>query len=152
MANTYTQIYIHYIFAVQNRLCIINNSWQEDLHKYISGIIELQDHKLMIINGVEDHVHLLISMNPMQAPSDLMFNIKRSSSLWINEKKLVSGRFSWQEGFGAFSIAKSQLSVVTNYIKNQKEHHKKRTFFEEYQEILTENNIEFNEKYIFKSL
>ena len=152
MANTYTQLYIHYVFAVQNRLCIINKSWQDDLYKYMSGIIEQQGHKLMIINGVQDHVHILISMNPKQAPSDLMFHLQRSSSLWINQNKLVSGKFSWQEGFGAFSLSKSLSPFVLNYIKNQQDHHKKTSFTEEYLKILIENDIEFDEKYIFKSI
>jgi REP element-mobilizing transposase RayT len=118
----------------------------------MSGIIEQQGHKLMIINGVQDHVHILISMDPKQAPSDLMFHLKRSSSLWINQNKLVSGKFSWQEGFGAFSLSKSQFPFVLNYIKNQQDHHKKTTFTEEYLKILIENDIEFDEKYIFKSI
>lgn len=110
MANTYTQLYIHFIFAVQNRLCLISNKWRDKLYKYMSGITEQQGHKLYIANGMSDHVHALISMSPKQSPSDLMYHLKRSSSLWINENRLVAGKFSWQEGFGAFSLGKSQLN------------------------------------------
>lgn len=150
MANTYTQLFIHYVFAVQNRLCLINNKWQADLYKYMNGIIEQQGHKLYIVNGMSDHVHILISMNPKQSPSDLMFHIKRSSSLWINENKLVAGQFSWQEGFGAFSISKSQLAGKIECIKNQQEHHKKNTFIEEYLQFLEEYEVEYDNAYIFK--
>ena len=109
MANTYTQLYIHYVFTVQNRLCLINKSWQIYLYKYISGIVEQQGHKLFIINGMPDHIHILISMSPKQAPSDLLYHLKRSSSIWINQNKFSSGKFSWQEGFGGFSVGKSHL-------------------------------------------
>lgn len=152
MPNTYTQLFIHYVFAVQNRMSLINELWRADLYKYINGIIEQQGHKLYIINGIPDHIHLLISMNPKQAPSDLMYHIKRSSSLWINQNKLVKGKFAWQEGFGAFTLGKSQLPQKIEYIKNQKEHHKKCTFIEEYLEFLKEYEIEFDERYIFKPL
>ncbi len=152
MANTYTQLYIHYVFAVQNRLCLIDPKWEEDLFKYINGIIEQQGHKLYIINGVQDHLHILVSMNPKQAPSDLMSNVKRSSSLWINENKLVRGKFSWQEGFGAFSLGKSQVKSKVKYIENQKEHHKKNKFMEEYLAFLKEYEVEFDERYIFKTV
>jgi REP element-mobilizing transposase RayT len=106
MANTYTQLYIHYVFAVQNRLCLIGSKWEEDLFKYINGIIEQHDHKLYVINGVQDHLHILISMNPKQAPSDLMYHIKRSSSLWINENKLVSVSFLGRKDLVLFRLAK----------------------------------------------
>ena len=99
-----------------------------------------------------DHLHMLVSMSPRQAPSDLMYHIKRSSSLWLNEKKLVSGRFSWQEGFGAFSIGKSQVPGLVKYIEEQQEHHKKVSFREEYLEFLKENDIEFDKRYIFKPI
>lgn len=118
----------------------------------MSGIIEQQSHKLYIINGMSDHVHILISMSPKQAPSDLMFNLKRSSSLWINQNKLSRERFSWQEGFGAFSLGKSQFSKTVKYIENQQEHLKKSTFREEYLQFLTEYEVEYDERYIFKSI
>lgn len=152
MANTYTQLYVHYIFAVQNRVCLISPRWQNDLYKYMSGIIEQQGHKLYIINGMPDHIHSLVSMNPKQAPSDLMYHIKRSSSLWINKNSYVAGKFSWQEGFGAFSLGKTQLIEKISYVEHQQEHHKISTFNEEYTEFLKENDISFDEKYIFKPI
>jgi len=152
MANTYTQIYIHYVFAVQNRLSLIQSKWKNDLHKYMAGIVEQQGHKLLQINGMSDHVHALVSMNPKQSPSDLMFHVKRSSSLWVNESRFVMGKFSWQEGFGAFSYGKSQISNVVNYIENQEIHHKKRNFREEYLELLKLFEIEYDEQYVFNPI
>ena len=150
MPNTYTQLYIHYVFAVQNRLSLIQDSWQTQLYKYMNGVIENQGHKLFTINGMPDHVHILISMNPKQAPSDLMYHIKRSSSLWINENKYVSGKFSWQEGFGAFSYGKSQIPTIAHYIENQQNHHRKKTFLDEYLEFLQAFEIQYDARYIFK--
>ena len=152
MANTYSQLYVHYVFAVQNRLCLINNKWQDKLYKYMSGIIDQQGHKLYVINGMNDHIHILISMTPKQAPSDLMYHLKRSSSLWINQNRLSDGKFSWQEGFGAFSLGKSQLPEKIKYIEEQQQHHKKKSFTEEYLQFLKENDIEYDERYIFKPI
>ncbi|GHV46670.1 transposase [Bacteroidia bacterium] len=152
MANTYTQIYIHYVFAVQNRLGLIQQKWKSELYKYMTGIVEQQGHKLLQIGGMPDHVHALVSMSPKQSPSDLMFHIKRSSSLWINENRFVMGKFSWQEGFGAFSYGKSQISDIANYIETQEEHHKKRTFMEEYLEFLKLFDVEYDERYVFKPI
>ncbi len=152
MANTYTQLYVHYVFAVQDRLCLINNKWQDRLYMYMSGIIDQQGHKLYVINGMNDHIHILISMTPKQAPSDLMYHLKRSSSLWINQNRLSAGKFSWQEGFGAFSLGKSQLQEKIKYIEEQQQHHKKASFREEYLQFLKENDIEYDERYIFKPI
>lgn len=152
MANTYTQLYIHYVFVVKHRDCLISKHWQELLYKYICGIVKEQGHKPYVINGMPDHVHLLVSMNPKQAPSDLMFNIKRSSSLWINENKLVKGQFSWQEGFGAFSLGKAQLESKIAYIEQQQEHHRMKTFKEEYLEVLKEHDVDYDERYVFKAV
>lgn len=152
MANTYTQLYIHFVFAIQNRLKLINAKWENDLYKYINGIIEKQGHKLYQINGMSDHIHILISMNPKQSPSELMYNVKRSSSLWINEQKYCQGKFTWQESFGAFTVDKSQLNNKIKYIENQKNHHSKTTFREEYLLFLKENEIEFKEEYTFHDI
>ncbi len=152
MANTYTQIYIQFVFAVQNRVSLIKESWQADLYKYMTGIIAQQENKLFAINGIGDHVHILISMNPKQAPSDLMYHVKRSSSLWINENKLCPGKFSWQEGFGAFSYGKSQITMITRYIENQQNHHQKRTFIDEYIAFLKAFEVEYDELYIYKQI
>ncbi len=150
MPNTYTQIHIQAVFAVQNRQSLIQTSWKVELYKYISGILTSNTHKLIIINGMPDHLHVLFGMRPVQSLSDLMQDIKGNSSKWINDKKLVKGKFSWQEGYGAFSYSKSQLPSVIKYIENQEEHHKKITFLEEYIAILKKHEIEFDERYIFK--
>ena len=136
MANTYTQLYIHFVFAVQNRQSLIFEEWEDNLHAYITGIVENHKHKMMSIEGTTDHVHALVSMNPDQSVSDLMKNVKRSSSLWINDNRLCMGKFSWQEGFGSFSYGKSQIASLIRYIERQKEHHKKRCFREEYLDML----------------
>ena len=152
MANTYSQIYLHFVFAVQNRPSIISPTWQEGLYKYMNGIISRQGHKVYVINGMPDHVHALVSMNPKQAPSDLMQDVKRNSTLWINENRFVRGKFSWQEGFGVFSYGHSQIPMIANYIEQQKKHHHKRTFIEEYREFLRLFNVEFDERYIYKAI
>jgi len=152
MANTYTQLYIHFVFAVQNRMSLIKTNWQNQLYQYMSGIIEQQGHKLFAINGMSDHVHLLVSMNPKQAPSDLMYHIKRSSSIWINENRLVAGQFAWQDGFGCFSYGKSQIPNIVAYIEKQQEHHRIRTFHEEYLAFLKIFEIEYDERYVFHSI
>jgi putative transposase len=119
MANTYTQIHIHVVFTVQNRDSVILNSWKDELYKYITGIIQNNKHKLLAINGMPDHVHILIGYRPTQSLSDLMQDIKGNSSKWINEKRFVTGKFSWQEGYGAFSYAKTDLPKIIGYIQEQ---------------------------------
>lgn len=150
MANTYTQIHIHAIFAVQNRTSFISEKWEKELYKYISGIITNQGHKLLSINGMPDHIHILFGMRPVQSLSDLMQNTKGDSSKWINSKGFVRGKFAWQEGYGAFSYSKSQLPMVIGYIENQKEHHRKKGFREEYLEFLERFEVDYDERYIFK--
>ena len=152
MANTYTQIHIHFIFAVQNRQCLIEKSWKDELYKYISGIIQNYGHKLLQINGMPDHIHILTGMRPNQSVSDLMQKIKGSSSEWINNKKFLFSRFSWQAGYGAFTYSKSQVPIVIKYIRNQEEHHKKKNFTNEYKDFLKAFGIDFDEKYIFKEV
>ena len=151
MANTYTQIHIHVIFSIQNRLSLIQKQWQDELYKYISGIIADNGHKVLQIGGMPDHIHILFGMRPTQSLSDLMQAIKGGSSSWINKKQFVMGKFSWQEGYGAFSYGKSQIDDVIKYIQQQEIHHKKRTFADEYLEILNLFKVEFNEKYILKN-
>jgi REP element-mobilizing transposase RayT len=152
MANTYTQIHIHFVFAVKFRQAIISNEWKEGLYKYIAGIIKSNNHKLLAINGVADHVHILIGIRPAQSISDLMKHIKQDSSKWINQNKFSKIHFEWQEGYGAFSYSKSQLNAVINYIQNQELHHKKKTFREEYIDFLEKLEIDYDEKFIFKEL
>jgi REP element-mobilizing transposase RayT len=149
MANTYTQIHIHSVFSVQNRDCIIGKQWKDELYKYITGIIQNNNHKLLAINGMPDHVHILFGMRPTQSLSDIMQQVKGDSSKWINEKQFLRNRFSWQEGYGAFSYSKSQVKQVIEYIQTQESHHKKKSFIEEYQEFLTAFEIDYNERFIF---
>jgi putative transposase len=150
MANTYTQIHIQFVFAVKYRNGLIDSSYKEELYKYISGIIKSHNHKLLAINGMPDHIHILIGMRPTQSISELMQDIKGSSSKWINEKKFLKIKFEWQEGYGAFSYSKSHVENVINYIINQQEKHKNKTFKEEYLNFLKTFEIEYDERYIFK--
>jgi REP element-mobilizing transposase RayT len=152
MANTFTQIHIHAVFAVQNRLSLIQKDWKERLYQYIIAIIQNHGHKVLCIGGIADHIHILFGFRPTQSLSELMQNVKRNSSEWINKENLVSEKFSWQEGYGAFSYSKSQLLRVITYIENQEEHHKKKAFVEEYKKILNDFEIKYDERYIFKSI
>lgn len=149
MANTYTQMYIQIVFAVKRRQNLIQKKWKDELHKYICGIVNGKGQKVYAIGGVEDHIHLLVSIKPNIAISDLVRDIKANSSKWINENEFVSGKFQWQEGFGAFSYAQSQLDNVIAYINNQEQHHQKKTFKGEYLTLLQKFDIEYDEKYLF---
>lgn len=150
MAGTFSQIYIQVVFAVQNRECIIHSSWEEELYRYISGIIRNKEQKMLAINGMPDHIHFFIGMKPSCCLSDLVREIKKSSTEFIKEKKLSKFKFNWQEGYGAFSYSHSQIDSVVKYIMNQKEHHKKQTFREEYLDFLKKFEIEFKDEYLFK--
>lgn len=150
MANTYTQLYVHVVFAVKGRANSISIQWKEKLYQYITGIITNKNQKLMIINGMPDHIHLLIGLNPNCNLSDLVRDIKANSSKWINENKWITGKFEWQAGFGAFTIGQSQVQAVVNYILKQEEHHRKKSFREEYIEFLNAYQIEFKTEYIFQ--
>lgn len=152
MPNTYTQIHIQFVFVVKYRHGLIQPSWKDELYKYITGITQRNKHKLISINGMPDHVHVLVGMRPHQSISDLMQDIKGDSSKWINEKKFIQGKFEWQEGYGAFSYSKSQLKDVIRYIENQEEHHGRKTFLEEYREFLEKFEVDYDERYIFKEL
>ena len=149
MANTYTQLFVHLVFAVQNRQALISKTWKDELYKYITGIISNKGHKILSIGGVSDHIQILIGVIPDQSISSLVADIKRSSSLWINEKRLTTGKFAWQEGFGAFSYGKSQVHAVCEYIENQEEHHKNQSFRDEYIKFLELFGIDYNKDYIF---
>lgn len=150
MANTYSQIYVHIVFTVQGRLNLISKQHREELHKIMTGIISKRNQKLISIFAMPDHVHILVGMKPSMAVSDLVRDIKAGSSQHINKNRWVKGRFSWQEGHGSFSHSRSQISQVANYISNQEEHHKKKTFKEEYLEILDNLDIEYDERYLFE--
>ena len=149
MANTYTQLYIHAVFAVKHRHGLIKPAWREDLYRYITGIVQNSGHKMLAINGMADHIHVFVGLNPVQSIASLLQAVKGDSSKWINENRLVPGRFEWQSGYGAFSYGQSQIDVVVQYILNQEEHHRKRTFLEEYTGFLRQFNVDFNEQYLF---
>lgn len=150
MADTFTQIYIQVVFAVQNRDSMIQPSWEEELYKYITGIVQHKGQKMLSINGSYDHLHFFIGMKPTCCLSDLVREIKKSSHAFIKEKMFVKHNFQWQEGFGAFSYGHSQMSDVIGYITNQKEHHKRRTFRDEYLTFLKLFEIEFKDEYLFE--
>ena len=150
MANTFTQIHLHLVFAVKFRQAQIKDEWKNELYKYTTGIIQNNGHKVLIINGMADHIHILIGFRSTQSLADLMRDIKQMTSLWINENKLTKQKFAWQEGYGAFSYGQSQLPMIIKYIENQEEHHRKKSFLDEYKSFLKLFEVDFNEKYIFK--
>lgn len=149
MANTYTQIYIQVVFAVSGRQNLISKDRKEEIHKYITGIVRNNSQKLIAINSMPDHIHMLIGLQPDMALSDLVRDVKANASNFINERRWARGKFSWQEGFGAFSYSHSQLDAVIRYIQNQEQHHRKRSFKDEYLEMLKKFNVVFDSKYIF---
>ena len=152
MSNTYSQIYLHCVFAVQNRISLIQPAWEEQLYKYISGITTQNHHKTLAVNGAANHVHLFIGYSLEQPIPNLMLDIKRSSSLWINKNKFVAGKFNWQEGYGVFSYSRSQIDNVIKYIMKQKEHHKAETFRAEYIKLLEKFAVEYDPQYILKDI
>ncbi|HMS99169.1 MAG TPA: IS200/IS605 family transposase [Saprospiraceae bacterium] len=149
MASTYTKIYIHVICVVKSRANLIGQTWKEDLFKYMSGIITHKGHKSIIVNGVSDHVHILIGLKPAMSISDLVRDIKNNSTNYVNENRLCPTYFSWQEGYGAFSYGHSQLDHIYKYILNQEQHHPQKTLKAEYLEILKNNEVDYQEKYLF---
>lgn len=148
--STYSQIYIHVVFAVKGRESLIHYSWEEELYKYISGIVKNKEQKMLAINGMPDHIHFLIGMKPSCCLSDLIREIKKSSNDFIREKKFCKHKFQWQEGYGAFSYSNSSINNVIEYIQNQKDHHKKKTFRDEYIDFLTKFEIQFKNEYLFQ--
>ena len=149
MSNTYTQIYLQIVFAVQGRQNLIAKQNHEELQKYMTGIVSNREQKMLSIFSMPDHTHLLVGLKPTQLVSDLVRDVKAGSSKFINESYWFKGRFSWQEGYGAFSYSRSQIDNVIKYINKQEEHHQKRTFKEEYIEFLKRFEIEFQKKYLF---
>ncbi len=150
MANTYTQIYIHIVFAVKGRQNLISKEKREELHKFITGVVSNRNQKLFAVFAMPDHLHLLVSMGPTCSVSDLGRDIKAGSSKFINEKGWMNNKFNWQEGYGAFSYSRSGVDSVVKYILNQEEHHQKKTFREEYFDFLTKFEIEYDPKYVFE--
>jgi putative transposase len=149
MAGTYSQIYIQIVFAVNGRLNLLQKQWRQEVFKYMAGIIQGKNHKSIIVNGTENHVHLFVGMKPSMAVSDLVRDIKNNTANFINERKFVTGKFTWQEGYGSFSYSHSQIGHVYKYIQNQEEHHKQKTFREEYLEFLSKFDISYDERYLF---
>ena len=149
MSNTYTQIYIHIVFAVKGRQNLIPKEHKTELHGYIMGIITNKKQTVIQINSMPDHIHILVGITPDTTVSNLVRDIKANSSKFINQKRWVMGRFEWQVGFGAFSYSRSQLDDLVKYIKNQEKHHMRKTFREEYLEILKRFNVNYDERYIF---
>ena len=145
-------MHIHTIFAVKSRIGLIRPPWKNDLYKYIGGIIKNNDNKLLSINGMPDHIHILIGLRPAQSLSNLMQDIKGGSSKWINEQHFINGRFEWQSGYAAFSYSNSQIPQLLSYLENQEDHHRKKTFLEEYREFLTLFGIEYDDRYLFTPL
>ena len=148
--STYTQIHIHAIFAVKNRARLIDETWRKNLYKYITGIIQNHGHKLLAINGADDHVHILFGQNPTQSLSDIMRDVKRDSSKWVNENTFTHDAFGWQNGYGAFSYSHSQIEKVAEYIRNQETHHAEISFLEEYKNILENLGIAYKDGYLFE--
>jgi len=150
MPNTYTQLHIQFVFAVKYRASLIQPDWKERLLKYITGIFQANDHKMIQINCMPDHIHIFIGLRPHQSISGLIQNVKTESSKWINNQGFCKVKFAWQEGFGAFSYAKSQVPSVIKYIQNQEQHHRKENFIKEYTDLLKTFDVQYEEKYIFK--
>ena len=150
MSGTFSQIYIHIVFAVKGRENLIGNRWKNDLHKYIAGIIKGKGQKPIIVNGMPDHIHAFVGLRPLMPISDLVRDMKNNSSNFINNHRFVKGKFSWQNGYGAFSHSHSQLGRVYDYILNQETHHKKKTFKEEYIDLLKKFEVEFEMQHLFE--
>ena len=151
MPNTYSQIYLQFVFAVKGRASLIHEDFRQELQKYITGIISNKGHQLIAIYANPDHVHIFISLKNLNLPiSQLVKEIKVSSTNFINDKKFCKTKFYWQEGYGCFSYSKSQKEAVVKYIENQRQHHQKESFRAEYINFLNKFEIKFDEKYLFK--
>ncbi|MEY1639113.1 IS200/IS605 family transposase [Tenuifilum osseticum] len=150
MANTFTQLYIHLVFSPKNRDALIKKSWKENLEKYITGIVQNNGHKMLAVKCMPDHIHILIGYNVNQLIPQLVEHIKTSSTAWVNKEKLSKFKFEWQRGYGAFTHSRSQLDTVVKYIHNQEQHHQKKSFKEEYLEILKKNDIKYQDEYLFE--
>ena len=150
MANTYTNCYFHLVFAVKNRQALIMKNWKDDLEKYLTSIIQSHKHKLLAIGSMPDHIHIFIGYNVNQLIPDLVEDLKTSSNTWFKKQGLTKFKFDWQKGYGAFTHSRSQINQVVNYIMNQEKHHHKKSFKEEYKEILVKNGIEYKDEYLFE--
>lgn len=152
MPNTFTQLHIHSVFAVKYRHAVLNDCFREELHRYITGIVRGNGHKLLAVNSMADHLHLFYGLHPNQSVSELMRLVKSDSSEWINKHHFTPCKFHWQEGYGAFSNSHSQVGAVVHYIMHQEEHHRQRTFREEYLRMLRDYEVEHDLRYVFHDL
>ena len=150
MANTYTQLHIQLVFAVKYRAAMIEKEWKERLHQYITAIFQRNNQKMLQINSMPNHIHILFGLRPEQSISSLTQNVKSESTKWINRNRLSKSPFAWQEGYGAFSYSKSHVPAVIRYIQNQETHHRKESFLEEYKKMLKAFDVAFDERYIFR--
>jgi putative transposase len=152
MANTYTQLHVQFVFAVKYRQALILPNWKQNLHQYITGIVQENRHKMIQINSMPDHMHIFVGIRPHQSISSLIQNLKTESSKWIKLQNFCNHSFAWQEGYGAFSYSKSHVPNVIRYIQNQEIHHQKSSFLDEYRKLLVAFEIEWDEQYIFRDL
>ena len=150
MSGTFSQLYIQYVFAVKGRQNLIQSSFEKEVYSYIAGIIRNKGQKPLAVNGMPDHIHVLVGLKPVKEITDLIGDIKNNSTNFVNEKGLLKQKFAWQEGYGVFSYSESNYGKVIEYIKNQKQHHKKRSFRQEYTVLLKKFHIQFDEKYLFE--
>ncbi|MFN4314053.1 MAG: IS200/IS605 family transposase [Chitinophagaceae bacterium] len=152
MGNTFTQLYIQFVFAVKYRAAQIDDTWRSQLHQFITGLIQSKGHRLIRINSMPDHIHIFVGFQPADSPASLMKAVKSESSKWINDQKFTAQKFQWQEGYGAFSYSKSAVPAVSRYIENQQSHHKHRSFLEEYRLILDRFEVNYEGKYPFRAM
>jgi REP element-mobilizing transposase RayT len=145
--KSYTEIYIQAVLPVFYRQALILPSWEDELYKYITGIIQKRGHKMIAINGMPDHLHMFYGASPKESVSEMMRELKKSTNVFINDKKFCEKNFKWAEGYGAFSYEKSLVPTVANYVMNQKIHHRKITFQEEYLALIKEHGLKYDEKY-----
>lgn len=150
MANTYSQVYLQFVFAVKGRQSLINHQHNDELQKYITGIVQNRKQKMLSINNVPDHLHMLVGFGTIMSIADFIEEVKSISSKFINEKGWIQGKFEWQRGYGVFSYSRSQIDHVIQYIQKQQEHHKKQSFKEEYLSFLRKFEVEFDERYLFE--
>jgi putative transposase len=148
----YTQLHIHLVFVVKSKAALLSEEIRPRIFEYMGGIINKKGNKSLIINGISDHVHLLFSLNPVQSLSEIVHDIKRNTSLFINNEQLTKNRFNWQSGYGAFTCSHSQIDKVFKYIENQEQHHLGKSFSQEFKEILNKCSVDYDEKYLFENI
>lgn len=150
MANTFSQIYLQFVFAVKHRESLIARKHKEELHKYITGLVQNRKCKMLAVHCMPDHAHLFVGWKPTILISDFVKEIKVESNEFINDKKWTNGKLGWQEGYGIFSYSHSHIDAVVKYILNQEIHHQRKSFKQEYQDFLKKFDIPYEEKYLFK--